>query len=603
MRSILLSGLLFSMVFASTVTQTDWSGGGGVEGPVSDWSNFFWTSDHIDFNGQKLKLTNELIPSLEHTVDSRFFGWKRIYATDIDGDGDADVLGAAKNLDQIAWWENTDGTGINWTRHIVDGDFNGAWSVYSTDLDGDGDVDILGTGHGAYTIAWWENTDGTGTSWIKHTIYGAVDIVRAVSAVDVDGDGDADILAHGEYSSDLSWWENTDGSAENWIEHVVDSGVSSTTSLFSADVDGDGDADILGSVKFSGTINWWENVDGTGTSWTKHEIDVLWERFRSVASADVDGDGDEDILSAAHNADDIIWCENADGSGSSWIEHVVDGDYDGSYSVCSADVDLDGDVDVLGASCESSLITWWENADGTGTSWIEHTVDGAFYGAWSVYSADFDGDGYPDVLGSGLYNGFISWWNIFSYQATGTIESSILDTGGVETWDTFMSSSEIPSGSSVSYQFRSSQDYSDMGAWSDTVYSPDTPLSGILANSTRYLQYKAILERSDPTVSPEVFEVSFSYSPLGIADTEHSWSLLVSENPSHGFFLALVSVPETGMVELFVYDVSGRVVGSVSQEFITGTHSVNFSGLSAGVYFCNMQAEGFASTERVVVLK
>lgn len=102
--------------------------------------------------------------------------------------------------------------------------------------------------------------------------------------------------------------------------------------------------------------------------------------------------------------------------------------------------------------------------------------------------------------------------------------------------------------------------------------------------------------------------VTFSYDLLvGTEESESgevpSWSLQALENPSHGFFSALISVPETGTVELSIYDVSGRVAGNVSQEFVSGTHSVNFTGLSEGVYFCTMQAEGFASTERVVVLK
>ena len=69
-----------------------------------------------------------------------------------------------------------------------------------------------------------------------------------------------------------------------------------------------------------------------------------------------------------------------------------------------------------------------------------------------------------------------------------------------------------PSGTSVSFQFRSSNDSFNMGAWSDTVFSPNTPLAGILADSTRLLQYRVILEMSDPEVSPELTEVAFSYT-------------------------------------------------------------------------------------------
>jgi len=43
----------------------------------------------------------------EHTITDSFDGARSVYATDVDGDGDVDVLGAAYSDDEIAWWENT----------------------------------------------------------------------------------------------------------------------------------------------------------------------------------------------------------------------------------------------------------------------------------------------------------------------------------------------------------------------------------------------------------------------------------------------------------------------------------------------------------------
>ena len=82
---------------------------------------------------------------------------------------------------------------------------------------------------------------------------------------------------------------------------------------------------------------------------------------RSVASADVDGDGDLDVLGAARLADDITWWENTIGDGTVWIEHTVEGEFDGATSVHAADVDRDGDLDILGAAGTADIITWWEN--------------------------------------------------------------------------------------------------------------------------------------------------------------------------------------------------------------------------------------------------
>ena len=65
-----------------------------------------------------------------------------VFATDLDGDGDADVLSAPFPDDRIAWHENLGGGTFGPTTDITTG-ANGAVSVYATDLDGDGDAEVL----------------------------------------------------------------------------------------------------------------------------------------------------------------------------------------------------------------------------------------------------------------------------------------------------------------------------------------------------------------------------------------------------------------------------------------------------------------------------
>ena len=608
MRTVFLSVLFASMVFAGTVTQSDWSGGPDVQGPVSEWEDYFWVSNNTEFNDGKLELSSVQITPVEHAVSGVFDGAISVYSSDLDGDGDVDIMGAGSLCDKITWWENTEGTGTVWTEHTVDGDFDYAASIFSADVDGDGDADILGAGSHCDDITWWENTDGTGMVWEEHIVDGDYDGAISVYSNDLDGDGDLDILGAGSHCDDITWWENTDGAGTVWIEHTVDGDFDFGVSVFSADVDGDGDADVLGAGWYCSDITWWENTDGTGTVWSEHTIDEDFDHACSVYCTDVDGDGDADVLGAGAYENEVTWWENNDGVGTVWTEHTIKEEYYGARSVYSTDIDCDGDADVLGAGYICSSITWWENIDGNGETWTEHTVDGDVYGAVSVYSMDVDGDGNMDILGAVFDEGDVTWWEVLSCSPVGSLESSILDAVDVSDWGIFLSNSQEPAGTSVSFQFRSSDDYSSMGAWSDTVFSPDTPLSGILTDSTRYLQYKVILKTSGIGLSPELAEVAFSYtSQVSVGETGSdevpSWSLNTAENPSHGFFSALVSVPMNGLVELSLYDVSGRVVAEVSQELPAGTHSVNFTGLAQGVYFCTMRAGAFSATERIVVLK
>ncbi|MCK5034580.1 MAG: VCBS repeat-containing protein, partial [Candidatus Sabulitectum sp.] len=411
---------LSAVSFSDTVDQTDWSGGDGVPGPVTDWGNSYDTSSQIDSTSGLLQLAEvPLVNPIEHTVDGTFNGAKSVYASDIDGDGDMDVLGTAENADDITWWENTDGSGTAWVEHTVDGTFDGATSVYAADIDGDGDMDVLGAAYFADDITWWDNTDGSGTAWVEHTIAPTFDAAYSVYAADMDDDGDTDVLGAAFIADDITWWENTYDAGTGWgghtddtawVEHTVDANFDGAISVYAADVDGDGDMDVLGAAPIADDIAWWENIGGSGTVWVEHTVDGDFDYARSVYAADVDGDGDMDVLGAASIANDITWWENTSGSGTSWVEHTVDGNFDSASSVYAADVDGDGDMDVLATASNADDITWWENIGGSGTVWVEHTVDGNFNGATSVYAADVDGDGDTDVLGSASTADDITWW-------------------------------------------------------------------------------------------------------------------------------------------------------------------------------------------------
>ncbi|MHC4310577.1 MAG: FG-GAP repeat domain-containing protein, partial [Planctomycetota bacterium] len=77
---------------------------------------------------------------------------------------------------------------------------------------------------------------------------------------------------------------------------------------------------------------------------------------------------------------------------------VISSSADGALSVYAADVDGDGDMDVLSASYGDDKIAWYESDGGSPPTFIEHVISTTADGAHSVYAADVDGDGYMDVL-------------------------------------------------------------------------------------------------------------------------------------------------------------------------------------------------------------
>jgi hypothetical protein len=509
-----LVGLLFTLclllpAFGGEATQTDWSGGDGVPGPVADWGDEFDASTDINWSevpGEIGLSRAALDPTIEHSVDGDFDGASAVYAADIDGDDDIDVVGAGSNCDDITWWENDDGSGTSWTEHTVDDTFDGARWVYAADVDGDDDLDIIGAGFYADEIAWWENDDGSGTSWTKHSVDGDFDGALYVYAADVNGDDDLDILGAGYYPDDITWWENTDGAGTSWTEHTVDGAFDGAISVNAADVDGDGDMDVLGAAWLLDDISWWENDDGSGTSWTKHTVDDDFDGPRSVYAADVDGDDDLDILGAGFYADEITWWENDDGSGTSWIEHTVESNINGPESIYAADVDGDGDMDVLGAVRNAAVVIWWENHDGSGTSWTKHTVDDPFDWARSVYAADVDGDDDLDILGAAREDDDITWWEVTGFTDNGVLTSSILDTETDDLeWGAIDADAAVPGDSDLAVEVRGSADDGNMGDWY-TVDPGGDDLSNYLDQDDRYFQYRLTLEASSDNTQSPTFE-------------------------------------------------------------------------------------------------
>ncbi|MCK4940901.1 VCBS repeat-containing protein, partial [candidate division WOR-3 bacterium] len=120
---------------------------------------------------------------------------------------------------------------IGWTEHVVASNYGFASWVFAIDLDGDDNMDILGTSYDDNEITWWEN-DGS-QSFTEHTIasdfYGAY----CVHAIDIDDDDDIDVIGAAYDSNMVAWWEN-DGS-ENFTYHVLSSDFSSAISVHAID--------------------------------------------------------------------------------------------------------------------------------------------------------------------------------------------------------------------------------------------------------------------------------------------------------------------------------------------------------------------------------
>ena len=284
---------------------------------------------------------------------------------------------------------------ISFTEHIIGENFDATMTVRAVDLDQDGDVDVIGGAYVDEGVKWWEN-DGN-QNFIEHAMSEDYDTVRTVEFADVDGDGDVDVVSAAFHPDRITWWEN-DGNCQ-FAEHLNSDTYGEPHTIYATDVDGDLDIDVLCS-NWEDDFVWFEN-DGN-QNFTDHTIST---RIRGTCIyALKDEQGLVQVYGASYMASGgILWWEN-DGA-QNFTEHIFS--FPAAHWVYAADVDGDNDIDILGAACGSS-VAWWEN-DGN-QNFTMHTLTDNLRCAASVYAADMDNDGDVDILSAGETSDDIMWW-------------------------------------------------------------------------------------------------------------------------------------------------------------------------------------------------
>ena len=347
---------------------------------------------------------------VEHVISTNADRAFSVFAADVDGDGDMDVLSASALDDKIAWYENDGGSPPVFTERIISTDADGARSVFAADVDGDGDTDVLSASNLDDKIVWYENIGGSPPVFTERVISTTADGADSVFAVDLDGDGDTDVLSSSHSDDKIAWYENNGGSPPVFTEHWISTAADGAWSVFASDVDGDGDMDVLSASHHDDTIAWYENDGSSPPAFTERIISTVADSAASVFAADVDGDGDTDVLSASWRDDKIAWYENDGSSPPVFTERVISTNADYAFSVFAADVDGDGDMDVLSASVFDDKIAWYENDGGSPPVFTERVISAAATKARAVFAADLDGDGDMDVLSTSQGNHKIAWY-------------------------------------------------------------------------------------------------------------------------------------------------------------------------------------------------
>lgn len=317
---------------------------------------------------------------------------------DVDRDGDLDFITGGRDAERhVFWFEHQ--APDRWVRRVLGTNHPSDVGGTAFDVDGDGWVDHVSGG------VWYRNTGKPRAEPFERLVFDRdLAAVHDLVAADVDGDGRPDVVSMSD-KNNLRWYRIPEDPRRPWQRHNIGPGVHAGVAV--GDVDGDGDNDVARSDL------WFENTDGKGKQWARHEVPFGNRRppyplaTRCVV-ADIDRDGHKDLVMTENEirAGRIAWLRNLDGKGMRWeVNELPAGDRAprGAYhSLALADFDRDGDQDVFSVEMEHIAGTrqprWyiWENADGKG-GFVERVVLDNGLGGHEAVAADVDGDGDIDI--------------------------------------------------------------------------------------------------------------------------------------------------------------------------------------------------------------
>ena len=287
-----------------------------------------------------------------------------IYSADIDGDGDMDMLTGNFGTDDFILYTNV-GNEI-FTEELINED--GGFVIKIADIDNDGDMDLLSSSV-QNNISYWHENDGVG----NFTTYTIFNEFSNIFASDINGDGYMDII------TDYKWFEN-DGS-QTFTEHDLFQDIKV---ISISDIDGDGDMDMLASNFSENLLNWYEN-DGS-ENFTNHSIST--SSFYGTVT-DMDNDGDMDILATSFSNYTVSWYEN-DGS-QNFTENIINTFTGYPNELLALDIDGDNDMDAI-TTLNNKLYLYKNDGAGNFTD-ANISVTGR-----NIFPSDIDNDGDLDIV-------------------------------------------------------------------------------------------------------------------------------------------------------------------------------------------------------------